>query len=457
MLALALTVGAVLAAPGGASAAPGDRAPTPIDVKYAALGGPTGLLGPLTGSETCWLVDGGCWATYQNGAISWSPATGAHAITRRDMFFAWVYADQEHGVTGYPVTDTVCGLRNGACGQHFQRGSIYDSSAAPDPVVVAGATRTLWAAQGWERGPFGYPTGDRFCYLRQGGCGQHFQGASVYSSAASGTAVVAEPIRSRWAASGWERGRWGYPTSSAVCGLRGGGCGQHFQGRSLYWTPGGAVVSVDPLTRDRWAATGWENGPLGYPVHDWVCGLSNDGCGQHFQGGSIYRMGAQPSRVVLAPIRDRWAATGWENGSLGWPLTDSFCGLRGGGCGQHFAYGSIYWSPATGAAVVSGFFRNAWQAAGWETGVLGYPTTGLFCGLRDGGCGQHFQGGSLYTGTANGAPFPVTGPIRDRWAAQGWENGRLSYPIGGTFPHPGGGVSQPFQRGSLILQNGRVR
>ncbi len=56
--------------------------------------------------------------------------------------------------------------------------------------------------------------------------------------------------------------------------------------------------------------------------------------------------------VVLPQIRDAWAATGWERGELGLPRSDTFCGLRDGGCGQHFRGGSIYWSPGSGAHVV---------------------------------------------------------------------------------------------------------
>src|SRR3712207_7143508 len=50
-----------------------------------------------------------------------------------------------------------------------------------------------------------------------------------------------------------------------------------------------------------WAAVGWETGALGYPVTDTVCGLAGGGCFQHFQGGSVYSSSSTPGSVV----RDR--------------------------------------------------------------------------------------------------------------------------------------------------------
>jgi hypothetical protein len=41
-----------------------------------------------------------------------------------------------------------------------------------------------------------------------------------------------------------------------------------------------------------------------------------------------------------------------------------------------FVHGSIYWSPKTGAEPVSGAIRDAWAALGYERSPLGLPTSG---------------------------------------------------------------------------------
>ncbi len=86
---------------------------------------------------------------------------------------------------------------------------------------------------------------------------------------------------------------------------------------------------------------------------------------------------------------------GWERSSFGYPRTDEFCGLRNGGCGQHFQYrnGSIYWSPASGAHPVEGKIKGAWADLGWEKSWLGYPTSGEY--KQDGLVFQNFEGGWL--------------------------------------------------------------
>ena len=99
-------------------------------------------------------------------------------------------------------------------------------------------------------------------------------------------------------------------------------------------------------------------------------------------------------------IRDRWAALGWENGPLGYPTTGEIFGLRAGGCGQVFQGGTIYWNPATGAHPVWGAIRDRWAALGWENGPLGYPTTDERP-VR-GGVEQRFQGGVLFFSYATG-------------------------------------------------------
>ena len=77
-------------------------------------------------------------------------------------------------------------------------------------------------------------------------------------------------------------------------------------------------------------------------------------------------------------IRTKWAALGWETGPLGYPTTDRMASPDRVGRYNHFSGtggASIFWSPKTGAHYVLGAIRAKWAALGWETGPLGYPTT----------------------------------------------------------------------------------
>jgi uncharacterized protein with LGFP repeats len=128
-------------------------------------------------------------------------------------------------------------------------------------------------------------------------------------------------------------------------------------------------------------------------VTDTSCGLADGGCYQVFQGGSVYVSAGSPAHVVLGAIRVRWGATGWETGPLGYPVSDERCGLRGGGCLQEFQRGSIAWSAAGAWPVPAGPIATAWTDLGREAGSLGYPTGEPYA--VPGGQAQRFQGGVL--------------------------------------------------------------
>ena len=79
---------------------------------------------------------------------------------------------------------------------------------------------------------------------------------------------------------------------------------------------------------------GWERSPLGYPTSD-VTRLAGGGSFAHFANGSVYWSSATGARVLLTPIRDRWGLTGWEGGSLGYPVADQVPTPAGRGQGAH--------------------------------------------------------------------------------------------------------------------------
>ena len=115
-----------------------------IDVKYAALGGPAGWLGPATTAELV-APDGiGHYRHYRSGSIYWSPASGAHEVHGliRDR---WASLGWERSFLGYPLTDeTMTPDRIGRY-NHFQGGSIYWTPAT-NAYEMHGTIRGKWAS-----------------------------------------------------------------------------------------------------------------------------------------------------------------------------------------------------------------------------------------------------------------------------------------------------------------------
>ncbi|MGY1747630.1 LGFP repeat-containing protein, partial [Blastococcus sp. SYSU D00695] len=175
--------------------------------------------------------------------------------------------------------------------------------------------------------------------------------------------------------------------------------------------------------RDRWAAQGWETGALGYPVSD-VTALAGGGSFAHFQGGSVYFSPATGARLLRTAVRDRWGASGWENGSLGWPVADQVATPGGAGQVVAFQRGWVYWSQATGARVVDGPVRDAWLAAGGDGGSLGMPISDT--GTTADGVARfgHFRGGSVYVHPTLGTRV-LPADVVAAWQASGAETGPL--------------------------------
>ncbi|GAB7189639.1 hypothetical protein NUM3379_03450 [Kineococcus sp. NUM-3379] len=209
---------------------------------------------------------------------------------------------------------------------------------------------------------------------------------------------------------------------------------------AMQFRSGASTLTVGGAILDAYRAMGLDRGVLGWPSTG-EFGVRG-GRAQHFQRGSVYwsvPTGAQP---VRGAVRERWAALGWENSWLGFPAAAEH-GIRGGAL-QRFRGGLVYFSPATGAQALRGAILEAYGRAGYETGRLGFPTTGERA--LPGGAFSHFQGGSVYWSAGSGAHV-VVGAIRDAWARQGWESGRLGWPRSGEYAVPGG-VRQDFTGGS---------
>lgn len=463
-------------------------------------------LGNQTTAITCGLVNGGCFQGFQGGTIMWSPASGAFPITAGPIADAWRSTGLESGRAGYPTSELICGLKNGGCFQNFQGGSFMWSPATGAALVQPGAIRDYWASKGFESGALGYPTSSLTCGLKNGGCFQTFQAGSVLSSPSTPPVLVKSgPMLDAWGGTGFENGVLGYPAAEAscdasscvqkfqggvvawtstsgawpiilgiadtwntaraqsvpigfplakeVCGLRASGCYQLFQGGVIMFSPNTGAFTLTGRLLDYWQKSGFENGSLGYPTSSANCGLTDSGCIQSFEKGSVVYSNSTPVQAVGAgAMLDAWKLSGMETGSLGYPVSAQICGLKDGGCFQMFAKGALMYSPATGAQPsINGPIRDLWQQGGFESGRLGYPASSVLCGLRNSGCFQNYQGGTIMVSGATSANALMMGPIRDAWVKSGFEGGTLGYPTSAQICGlRNGGCFQNFEKGTVM-------
>jgi hypothetical protein len=161
----------------------------------------------------------------------------------------------------------------------------------------------------------------------------------------------ADEIESVWVSSGSASGPLGASTGAARSGLVRGGHSRQFENGAIYWSPatGAQIVLAGPI-RDDWVRVGAEGSGLGYPTNDTVCGLVDDGCGQHFEGGALYFH----DRTVVSiggVFLETWERHGWEEGELGYP-TSGAMRYGDGHLEQDFEYGRMYWTERDGMSVI---------------------------------------------------------------------------------------------------------
>lgn len=219
----------------------------PIILKYWALGGNSGWLGPNTTPITTCPDGIGSFQHYANGSIYYHPAIGAHEV---------------HGLI-----------------------------------------RARWASLGWERSFLGYPLTDETAAPDGIGRYNHFQGGSIYWSPSTGAWEVHGAIRGKYSALGWERSFLGYPLTNETTTPDRIGRFNHFQGGSIYWTPSTGAWEVHGAIRAQWAALGWERSALGYPVSDEMVVYGGAGRISNFQHGSIYWSATAGARVLRERVR----------------------------------------------------------------------------------------------------------------------------------------------------------
>ena len=207
--------------------------------------------------------------------------------------------------------------------------------------------------------------------------------------------------------------------------------GQAFEGGSIYWTTTTGARTVSGAIRNYYFTFGGETGRLAWPNSDQFSYTANGGGeAQSFQGGSVYSSVTVGTHTVSDAIRARYHLLGGEASPLGWPASETqTLTAHGGGFGQAFQSGSIY-SSTWGTYETTGPIHVLYQSIGAETGGLGWPASGvLTVTANGGGYGQAYANGSIYWSAGRGA-FAVRGAIREFYFSLGGEAGRLGWPTG---------------------------
>lgn len=234
----------------------------------------------------------------------------------------------------------------------------------------------------------------------KGGLYQRFEGGKIYWHKNSGAWTIRNgAIDNRFASQGYEGGYIGYPRSDERQ-IPGKGAYQAFQGAQMYWSPQTGAFDIRKGDMfDRYAQLGYEGSYLGFPTSGEV--KVQDGVYQSFENGRMYWRPGLRSMDMSKEFLDAYNKARGEKGHLKMPIRGMTCGLKNNGCWMHFEGGKIYSSPDTGVHDVhSGDMDRKYSELNWENGRLGYPINsevaiGTTCGPHK-DVKQEYQGGTLY-------------------------------------------------------------
>lgn len=281
-------------------------------------------------------------------------------------------------------------------GQNFASGRIFFSPGTGAHVMQGAILDKYLSLGGPGDGDLGFPDIDE-------GAGRAPNSRNVTFSAAddpvifwtpdTGAHVVRGAINAAWDQVGGSAGSLGVPTEDEV--YRGNVVSQTFTGGQLSWDrstkaftttppeladqlggvriPGDATSEIDAARR----AAGGPLGPLGAaqgPAEP----VAGDGLVQTFDGGKIFYSPATGANVLTGQVLAKYESVGGPGGDLGFPKANEADG--GLAPASRFAAFTaadepvIFWTPDFGAVIVRGAMNAAWSTLGGATGTLGAPT-----------------------------------------------------------------------------------
>lgn len=254
------------------------------------------------------------------------------------------------------------------------------------------AISAAWDAGGGTDGPLGPKQGD--LYPVGAGFAQNFTGGKIFFSPATGAHAMQGAILDKYESLGGAAdGDMGFPTIDEGPGRAPDSRNTTFSASDnpvIFWTPGtGARVVRGPINA-AWDKLGGSSGPLGVPSDDET--YRGHVVSQAFTGGELsYNTKDRTFSTVppdlagqLADLTipdDPTAAINTARRAAGGPLGP--LGAAQGapyqigkdGLAQNFDGGKIFYTPETGANVVTGQVLTKYESVGGPEGDLGFPTS----------------------------------------------------------------------------------
>jgi uncharacterized protein with LGFP repeats len=265
------------------------------------------------------------------------------------------------------------------------------AGATPDTDADAAIT-AAWQANGGDTGPLGPKDGG--VYQAGDGFGQNFPGGKIFFTPATGAHIMTGAILDKYQSLGGPADSdLGFPTIDEGAGRAADSRNTTFSASDnpvIFWTPATGAWVVRGAINAAWDKLGGSAGSLGVPADDEM--YQGDVVSQKFTGGELsydrkaktfttvppelagqlagLQIPDDPTSAINAARRAAGGALGPLGAAQGPPYP-----IGADGLGQNFAGGKIFYSPATGANVVTGQVLAKYESVGGPQGDLGLPTS----------------------------------------------------------------------------------
>jgi uncharacterized protein with LGFP repeats len=281
-------------------------------------------------------------------------------------------------------------------GQNFAGGKIYFTPDTGAHIMQGAILDKYLALGGPADGDLGFPNIDEGGGKAPDSRNTTFSAADnpvIFWTPDTDAHVVRGALNAAWDRLGGSAGVLGVPREDEV--YRGDVVSQDFTGGQLSWNrktgaftttppeladqlgglpiPGDATSAINTARR----AAGGPMGPLG-TQEGTQYKIGSDGVGQNFAGGKIFYSPATGANVVTGQVLAKYENVGGPEGDLGFPTSnEGDGGLAPASNVVSFAAPDqpvIFWTPDFGAVIVRGAMNAAWAKLGGATGQLGAPT-----------------------------------------------------------------------------------
>ncbi len=351
---------------------------------------------------------------------------------------------------------------------------LAPAAAATPETDADDAVTAAWESNGAATGPLGDRQGG--VYPIGAGFGQDFAGGKAFFTPATGAHIMHGAILEKYEALGGPADSdLGFPTIDEGPGRIGPDSrNTTFSAPDnpvIFWTPATGAHVVRGAINAAWDRIGGSAGPLGVPSDDEV--FSGDVVSQKFTGGELsWNMRDKTFTTVPPQFADQLAglavpddpasainaarrAAGGPSGPLGAADGEPYK-IGADGVAQNFTGGKIFYSPETGANVLTGQVLEKYESVGGPEGDLGFPTSSE----REGGLGPNSRVVSFSADdqpvifwTPDTGPVVVRGAMNAAWAKLDGAEGKLGAPTSDQT-EDGDVITQRFSGGAISWDKG---